>query len=55
MRKLLSYAAPMANQIIDIREKTQEIRRQPGSHVAHRERVMPEPSEGFDGVERLET
>jgi hypothetical protein len=53
-RELLSPAMPMADQIIEMRRKTQQIRLQHRGLVTHRGRVVPKLGETFDGAERRE-
>jgi hypothetical protein len=50
--ELLSWAAQMPHPIIAMRQKTHQIRAQPGSRVTHDRRVIPELGESFDGVDR---
>jgi hypothetical protein len=44
----------MADQIIEMRQKTQQRHPQPGSHVTHHGRVIPEIGQRFDGAEHRE-
>jgi hypothetical protein len=54
VHEVLSHAVPRVDQIIEMRQKTQQIRLQLRGHVAYRGGVISELSESVDGVEYRE-